>query len=86
MRKCIFLLKEKDENNLTVSERILQIFTFQIPYYIGPVSAKSAENGGNGWVVRKEEGKVFPWNLEQKIDTKKRLKHLFHVWFADAAI
>ena len=63
-------LSEKDESGLTVSERILRLFSFQIPYYIGPISAKSAESGGNGWVVRLEPGEVFPWNFEQKIDVK----------------
>lgn len=57
-------LKEKDESGLTVSERIMKLFTFQIPYYIGPTS----EDSKTGWVVRKEEGAVLPWNLEQKID------------------
>lgn len=31
-------LREKDESNLTVSERIVKMFEFQIPYYIGPIS------------------------------------------------
>lgn len=57
-------LKEIDESGLTVSERILQLFSFQIPYYIGPVSAQSK----NGWVVRKEAGLVLPWNIQDKID------------------
>ena len=64
-------LKEKDESGYTVSERIQKLFAFQIPYYIGPTTEKSAEFGGNGWVVRKEEGKVLPWNIDQKIDMKK---------------
>lgn len=61
-------LREKDETGLTVSERILKLFSFQIPYYVGPVSEKSKPNGGNGWVVRKEKGRVLPWNIEEKID------------------
>lgn len=64
-------LKKKDESGYTVSERIQKLFAFQIPYYIGPTTEKSAEFGGNGWVVRKEEGKVLPWNIDQKIDMKK---------------
>lgn len=63
-------LKEKDESGLTVSERILKLFTFQIPYYVGPVSADSEKQGGNGWVVRKADGMVLPWNYEDKIDLK----------------
>lgn len=64
-------LKEKDESGLTVSERILRLFSFQIPYYIGPLSENSAKYGGNGWVIRTQPGQVLPWNLEEKVDTKK---------------
>ena len=63
-------LKERDDSGLTVSERILKLFSFQIPYYVGPVTVNSAKNNGNGWVVRREEGRVLPWNIEQKIDMK----------------
>ena len=59
MSKC-------DEYGLTVSERILQLFSFQIPYYVGPLSEKSK----TGWVIRKEKGTVLPWNIEDKIDVK----------------
>lgn len=40
-------LKEKDESELTVSERIIQLFSFQLPYYVGPIG----ENSKTGWVV-----------------------------------
>lgn len=64
-------LNEIDESGFTVSERILKLFSFQIPYYVGPTSSRSSANGGNGWVVRKEEGQVLPWNIEDKIDMKR---------------
>ena len=70
-REYLPFLNEKDESGLTVEERILQLFTFQIPYYVGPLTEKSAADNGNGWVVRKEQDKVLPWNIEQKIDIKK---------------
>ncbi len=62
--KYLPFLNEKDESGLTVSERVLKLFSFQIPYYIGPTSAESK----TGWIVRKEKGQVLPWNLEQKVD------------------
>lgn len=62
-------LKEKDESGLTVSEKIIRLFEFQIPYYIGPLSS-GTEESKNVWSVRKESGRVFPWNFEQKIDVK----------------
>lgn len=61
-------LSETNEYGLTVSEQILQLFSWQIPYYIGPTSSKSQASGGNGWVVRKEEGPVLPWTFQQKVD------------------
>lgn len=64
-------LKDKDESGLTVSERIISLFSFQIPYYLGPLSENSAANGGNGWVVRRESGEVLPWNINEKVDVKK---------------
>ncbi len=57
-----------DESGLTVAERIMRLFSFQIPYYVGPVTENSRKYGGNGWVVRKDEGPVLPWNIEEKID------------------
>lgn len=57
-------LKVKDESGLTVSERIIQLFTFQIPYYIGPLG----ENSKTGWIVRKEKGAILPWNINEKVD------------------
>lgn len=63
-----FLL-DKDESGLTVSQRIVQLFTFHIPYYVGPIGA----GGDNVWAKRRpgeEKGKVYPWNFDQKIDTQ----------------
>lgn len=60
-------LKEKDESGLSNSEKILQLFSFQIPYYIGPLY-NDGNASHNAWVCRKEAGRVFPWNFEQKVD------------------
>ena len=62
-------LNEKDaESGLTASEKILALFSFRIPYYVGPL--KGTENS-NHWAVRKEEGPVLPWNIEEKIDIRR---------------
>lgn len=62
--KYLPFLTEKDDSGLTVSERIMRLFTFQIPYYIGPLG----KNSKTGWAVRREEGAVLPWNIQDKID------------------
>lgn len=69
-------LNEKDETGLTVSEKIIKLFEFQIPYYVGPISyyvngEVKSKHRDNMWSVRKESGTVYPWNFEQKIDIKK---------------
>lgn len=60
-------LKETDEEcRKTVSEKIIDLFEFRIPYYVGPLNTAKGENC---WMVRKdEEGKIYPWNFEEKVD------------------
>lgn len=75
-QKYLEFLTYKDESGLSVGEKIIKLFEFQIPYYVGPLSYKVGENEkmgkrGNMWSVRKESGAVLPWNFEQKIDIKK---------------
>lgn len=69
--KYLPFLSEKDSSGLTVTERIVKLFAYQIPYYIGPTSEKSARDKGNGWVIRKAAGQVLPWNFDEKIDVEK---------------
>lgn len=65
-------LQEKDERGLSVSDKILQLFMFQIPYYVGPLGQQyKDEKGYNVWAERKESGKVYPWNFTEKIDMKQ---------------
>ncbi len=59
------------EEGLTVKEKIISLLTFRIPYYVGPLNPSHNSSKGNSWVVRKESGKVTPWNFEDKIDIEK---------------
>lgn len=58
------LLNQRDEDGLTVKEKIQSIFAYRIPYYVGPLNRSS----GNAWFARKAEGKILPWNLEEMVD------------------
>ena len=60
-------LTEKDETGLSVSEKIMKIFKFKIPYYVGPLNSKSPF----AWIERKEYEKILPWNFESMVDTSK---------------
>ena len=53
-------LKAKDENGKTVTDKIISIFEFRIPYYVGPLSDRHKGSGANVWIVRKEEGRIYP--------------------------
>lgn len=59
------LLSNKDEFG-TVADKILSIMKFRIPYYIGPLVADKKSD--NAWMVRKAEGKIYPWNFDQMVD------------------
>ena len=65
-------LKEKDEESgKTVSEKIVSLFEFRIPYYVGPLNTAKGENS---WMIRKEgekSGSIRPWNFKQKVDVDK---------------
>lgn len=60
-------LTKKDETGLSVSEKIMKIFKFKIPYYVGPLNSKSPF----AWIERKEYGKILPWNFENMVDISK---------------
>ena len=60
-------LGEKDADGLTVSEKISSVFLFRIPYFVGPLNSHSE----NSWFVRKAEGRIYPWNIETKVDFDK---------------
>lgn len=71
-------LNDVDDTGLTIADKIEQLFSFQIPYYVGPTTEKSAESGGNGWVVRKANGPVLPWTIENVIDINKTSEEFIH--------
>ena len=59
-------LSAKDSEGISVKEKIISVFGFRIPYYVGPLNTKSP----NSWVVRTDE-KIYPWNFENNVDTEK---------------
>ena len=56
-------LNEKDSDELTISDKIISIFKFKIPYYVGPLNIKS----NFAWIERNNE-KIYPWNFEKVVD------------------
>lgn len=59
-------LNSKDSDGITIYDKIIKIFEYRIPYYVGPLNNKSPR----GWVVRSSE-KIYPWNIEKVVDFDK---------------
>ncbi len=59
-------LSEKDSDGYTNVEKIKSIFSFKIPYFVGPLVSK--EKSHYAWMQRKAEGKIYPWNFEKMVD------------------
>lgn len=53
-----FLLEE-DADGISVREKVEAVFSFRVPYYVGPMKGP--------WAVRTGE-KVYPWNFENVVD------------------
>ena len=64
--KYLPFLSEKDETGLTVADKLMKTLTFRVPYFVGPLGKN--DNDANTWMVRKENGKILPWNFEDKVD------------------
>lgn len=56
-------LAETDESGLSVSQKIMSVFRFRIPYYVGPLNSRSTY----GWIKRKA-GRIYPWNFDEMVD------------------
>lgn len=63
--KYLDFLKAK-EDGISVKEKIISIFTFRIPYFVGPLN----EHSSHAWIKRLPgaEGKIYPWNFENIVD------------------
>ncbi len=67
--KRIFpFLSVKDSSGFNPEEKIMMTFSFRIPYYVGPVYN---DGKNHAWSVRREPGRIYPWNFDQKIDKKR---------------
>lgn len=83
--KYLDFLNEVDEQatsleDKTTKGKIISIFEYRIPYYVGPLSLrhksekKGRQVGSNTWIVRKagmENTKIYPWNFNEVVDKEK---------------
>lgn len=64
--KKFAFLSVRDENGLSVSDKIRSVFLFRVPYYVGPLVSK--DKSKFAWLERKAEGKILPWNFDDMVD------------------
>lgn len=57
------------------AEKIEQILTFRVPYYVGPLNVQKEGRDKFSWAVRKSNDKVTPWNFEDVIDVEASAEH-----------
>ena len=62
--KYLPFLNETDEDGISTKSKIESIFSFRIPYFVGPLNERSDK----AWLVRKAEGKILPWNFAKIVD------------------
>lgn len=66
-------LNKKDENGISVSDKIVKIFEFRIPYYVGPLNNHSLKS----WLVRSDE-KIYPWNFDSVVDIEQSAENFIN--------
>ena len=60
-------LQATDHDGISNRDKLLSIFTFRIPYFVGPLNKDSSFS----WLKRRGEGKIYPWNFAQQVDLDK---------------
>lgn len=63
-------LNKKDEDGISIGDKIISIFEFKIPYYVGPLSCDAK----NSFIVKNSAEKIYPWNFERTVDKKESSK------------
>lgn len=56
----------KDDDGITPADKIIKTMKFRIPYYVGPLTSEKYSK--NAWMERKEDGRILPWNFDEKVD------------------
>lgn len=63
-------LNETDENGISNMQKIIDIFKYKLPYYVGPLHP----NAKNFWMKRNSEEPIYPWNYKEIINLDETAK------------
>ena len=60
-------LYEEDNDGYRNIDKIISVFKFKIPYYVGPLRTDNTEYG---WMIKKADasGNIYPWNFDKMVD------------------
>lgn len=68
-KRYLPFLSETDADGISGAEKILSVFEFRVPYYVGPLKENpNNDRKVNHWMVRKAQGKIYPWNFDTMVD------------------
>ena len=72
LKKILSNLEDKIPFIKGNAEKIIQLFEFRIPYYVGPLGKNEEGTAGKfSWAVRKSDEKIYPWNFNDVIDVEE---------------
>lgn len=66
-------LSDIDEEGLSIADKLISVFTFRVPYFVGPLTGPN-NMSSHAWIVRKAGGRILPWNFEETVDLDKSEK------------
>ncbi|MBD5316813.1 MAG: type II CRISPR RNA-guided endonuclease Cas9 [Bacteroides sp.] len=68
-------LKEKNpvkKHQKQAPYKLDELVRFKVPYYVGPLITEEDQKRTSGanfaWMIRKERGRITPWNFDEKVD------------------
>lgn len=64
-------LTQKDEDGLTVADKIESIVEFRVPYFVGPIGRNKDEERVNGWAEKECDLELRPWTLNKIVNFDK---------------
>ena len=66
--KRLSFLSVKDENGLSVSDKVISILNFRVPYYVGPLAGTELSKKAQRCWVQRSNKKITPWNFDKVVD------------------
>ena len=69
--EAVTILKNQQKHYPEITNEMIQrvedIISFRIPYYVGPL-VKEDNKGEFGWLKRKDNTAILPWNFDEVVD------------------